>query len=136
MAIHCSRDVGIRPGRQNSLSNSINGSLVISARRKASVDFPEAPGPRMTTRFMSSLFRAQAIENGVHERIGVLGAERSFREQEAQPERPEEHVGGQIDVHVSTHETLFLGILKMGPVEIAQRANQLLREVLRDRRIE
>src|SRR6266576_5051534 len=52
MADHDSRGVGSKPGRQKSLSNSTTGSLVIAPNARASVDFPDAPRPRMTTRCM------------------------------------------------------------------------------------
>jgi hypothetical protein len=51
MAAHWSRGVAVRPGRQNSLSSSITGRLVISPRRAARVDLPAAPGPVIVTLF-------------------------------------------------------------------------------------
>ena len=50
---HWSRGVATRPDCQNNLSSSITGSPVMSPRCAASVDLPEAPGPRMTMRFIS-----------------------------------------------------------------------------------
>ena len=45
IAAHWSRDVAVRPGRQNSLSSSMTGSLVISPRQMGRVDLPSGPGP-------------------------------------------------------------------------------------------
>jgi hypothetical protein len=54
---HWSRGVAISPGRQKILSTSITGSLVISPKRLARVDLPDAPRPMMTTRFIVSSLR-------------------------------------------------------------------------------
>src|SRR5450755_5030213 len=51
MAVHWSRGVAVRPGRQKSLSSSITGRLVISPRRTARADLPAAPGPVIITLF-------------------------------------------------------------------------------------
>ena len=60
---HWSRGVAISPGRQKILSTSITGSPVISPKRLASVDLPDAPRPMMTTRFtVSSLRRLQVCD--------------------------------------------------------------------------
>jgi hypothetical protein len=50
MTTHWSRGVGVSPACQNILSNSITGSPVISPKRKARVDFPDAPRPMMRMR--------------------------------------------------------------------------------------
>lgn len=45
LAAHSPGGVAARPGRQKSLSSSITGGPVISARRAARVVLPAAPGP-------------------------------------------------------------------------------------------
>jgi hypothetical protein len=45
------------PGCQKTLSTSVTGSPVISPKRLARVDLPDAPRPMMTTRFMVSSLR-------------------------------------------------------------------------------
>ena len=54
---HWPRGVAISPGRQKILSTSITGSPVISPKRLARVDLPDAPRPTMTTRFIVSSLR-------------------------------------------------------------------------------
>ena len=44
------------PGCQKILSTSITGSPVISHKRLARVDLPDAPRPKMTTRFTSTVY--------------------------------------------------------------------------------
>ena len=51
-ATHSSRGVATRPGRQKILSNSTTGRPLISPKRFARVDLPDAPRPRITTRFI------------------------------------------------------------------------------------
>ena len=48
---HSSRGMATSPGCQKILSSSITGRPVISPRRAARVDLPDAPRPRMITRF-------------------------------------------------------------------------------------
>ncbi len=44
------------PACQKILSSSITGNPVILPKRLARVDLPEAPRPRMTTRFMALVY--------------------------------------------------------------------------------
>jgi len=57
ISIHCWRGVAISPGCQKILSTSVTGSPVISPKRLARVDLPDAPRPRMTTRSMLFILR-------------------------------------------------------------------------------
>src|SRR6266481_8181852 len=57
---HSSRGVATIPARQKSLSSSITGRPVTSPKRMARVDLPDAPGPKMSTRFTLS----SALKNG------------------------------------------------------------------------
>src|SRR5437867_2261379 len=54
--IHSTRGVGNRPERQKILSSSTTGRPVISPNCRARVDFPAAPRPSMTTRFIRDHF--------------------------------------------------------------------------------
>jgi hypothetical protein len=54
---HSFRDVARRPGCQKNLSSSTTGRPVISPRRFARVDLPDAPRPRITTRFILRIVR-------------------------------------------------------------------------------
>jgi hypothetical protein len=81
MATHCSRGVAISPGCQKILSTSITGSPVISPKRLARVDLPDAPRPRMTTRFMPSSLRnlpfgatigEESLEMGFYRQLDLL----------------------------------------------------------------
>jgi hypothetical protein len=47
-----STDIAARPGPQKSLSSSMTGSPVSWPRRTDAVDFPAAPRPKTTTRFI------------------------------------------------------------------------------------
>jgi hypothetical protein len=49
------------PGCQKTLSTSVTGSPVIRPKRLAKVDWPDAPRPTMTTRFIVSSLRRLAI---------------------------------------------------------------------------
>jgi len=73
---HWSRGVAISAGRQKILSTSITGSPVISPKRLARVDLPDAPRPTMTTRFIVSSLRRLQFGAGVPHtpflRVGLL----------------------------------------------------------------
>jgi hypothetical protein len=58
---HSSRGVATSPRCQKTLSSSTTGSPVISPRRFARVDLPDAPRPRITTRLM--LYSVHAIRS-------------------------------------------------------------------------
>lgn len=78
ISAHCSGGVGTRPDCQNSLSSSITGIPVISPRRFPRVDFPEAPGPSIRTRFI--LFRLHSIlKVSVCRRRRTFSGKRKFR---------------------------------------------------------
>jgi hypothetical protein len=72
ISAHFSRDRGARPGCQKCLSNSMTGRSTSSPTRRATVDFPAPPRPRITRRCtvtasrggdaMSCLFRNWNIE--------------------------------------------------------------------------
>jgi hypothetical protein len=51
IATHSSRDGAASPGCQKTLSSSVTRRPVTSPSCRASVDLPEAPGPRIKTRF-------------------------------------------------------------------------------------
>src|SRR6266516_2345710 len=55
-SIHSARGVGERPERQKILSSYTTGKPAISPNCRARVDFPAAPRPSMTTRFMRDHF--------------------------------------------------------------------------------
>lgn len=61
ITIHWSRGVAISPGRQKILSTSTTGNPAMSPKRLARVDLPDAPRPRMTTRFIVFSFTQIAV---------------------------------------------------------------------------
>src|SRR3984893_1874807 len=77
---HWWRGVAARPGRQKTLSSSITGRPVISPKRLARIDLPEAPRPKMTTRFIIQFYSARGeflIGTNPVERRDVLHFSRS-----------------------------------------------------------
>src|SRR5579864_2028972 len=63
--------MGRRPGLQKSLSSSTTGNPVMSLSRRARVDLPAAPRPRMTTRLMRLLYKDRFWHHYVNALVAV-----------------------------------------------------------------
>ena len=75
---HSFRGVARRPGCQKTISSSTTGRPVISPRRFARVDLPDAPRPRITTRFILRIVRQTYFRVGSSPRLEALAGNLIF----------------------------------------------------------